>query len=62
MIEMLGVFAIIGILSVGGIAGYSKAIERHRINETVTKITLIAQNTRDLFKSQNNYEGLAVAS
>ena len=58
MIEMLGVLAIIGILSVGGIAGFSKAIERHRINETINQITLIAQNTRDLFKSQNNYSGL----
>lgn len=27
MIEMLGVLAIIGVLSVGGIAGYSKAME-----------------------------------
>lgn len=26
MIEMLGVLAIVGVLSVGGIAGYSKAI------------------------------------
>ena len=26
MIEMLGVLAIIGVLSVGGIAGYSKAM------------------------------------
>ena len=58
MIEMLGVLAIIAILSVGGLVGFSKAIERHRINETVTQITLIAQNTRDLFKSQNNYSGL----
>ena len=27
MVEMLGVLAIIGVLSVGGIAGYSKAME-----------------------------------
>ena len=35
MIEMLGVLAIIGVLSVGGIAGYSKAMEKYKINKTV---------------------------
>ena len=33
MIEMLGVLAIVGVLSVGGIAGYSKAMEMWRINK-----------------------------
>ena len=33
MIEMLGVLAIIGVLSVGGIAGYSKAMEKFKINK-----------------------------
>ena len=35
MIEMLGVLAIIGVLSVGGIAGYSKAMQKCKINKTV---------------------------
>lgn len=58
MIEMLGVLAIIGILSVGGLIGFSRAIERHRINETINQVALIAQNTRDLFKSQKDYGSL----
>lgn len=33
MIEMLGVLAIIGVLSVGGIAGYSKAMEKWKVNK-----------------------------
>ena len=33
MIEMLGVLAIIGVLSVGGIAGYSKAMETIKSNQ-----------------------------
>lgn len=33
MVEMLGVLAIIGILSIGGIAGYTKAIEKMKSNE-----------------------------
>lgn len=57
MIEMLGVLAIIGILSVGGIAGYSKAMERYRVNETINQISHIVQNTRDLFKTQPNLYG-----
>ena len=32
MIEMLGVLAIIGVLSVGGIAGYYKAMEKFKQN------------------------------
>ena len=35
MVEMLGVLAIIGVLSVGGIAGYTSAMNKHRANETV---------------------------
>ena len=35
MIEMLGVLAIIGVLSVGGIAGYSKAMMKYRINKAI---------------------------
>lgn len=57
MIEMLGVLAIIGVLSVGGIAGYSKAMDRYRVNETVNQISHIVQNIRDLFKNQPNFYG-----
>lgn len=35
MIEMLGVLAIIGVLSVGGIAGYSKAMLNYKLNKSV---------------------------
>ena len=41
MIEMLGVLAIIGVLSVGGIAGYSKAIEKWKINKAVEQYSYI---------------------
>ncbi len=58
MIEMLGVLAIIGVLSVGGIAGYSKAMTKYRINKTIEQITLIAGNIRSFFAPQGNYAGL----
>ena len=35
MVEMLGVLAIIGVLSIGGIAGYSMAMNRYRANEAL---------------------------
>jgi len=49
MIEMLGVLAIIGVLSVGGIAGYSKAMQKYRVNKAIEQITLIAGNVRAFF-------------
>ena len=55
MIEMLGVLAIIGVLSVGGLAGYSKAVERYKINETINHVTHIVTNTRTLFKTQRDF-------
>ncbi len=58
MIEMLGVLAIIGVLSVGGIAGYSKAMMKYRINKTIEQITLIAGNVRAFFALQKSYKGL----
>ncbi|MBR3501348.1 MAG: hypothetical protein IKO06_00385 [Alphaproteobacteria bacterium] len=59
MIEMLGVLAIIGVLSVGGIAGYSKAMTKYRINKTIEQITLISQNIRTFYSTQKNYIGLS---
>ena len=46
MVEMLGVLAIIGVLSIGGIAGYTMAMNRYRANEildTASKLAIIAQ-------------------
>lgn len=58
MIEMLGVLAIIGVLSVGGIAGYSKAIAKNKINDTIDQVTTIVTNIRTLYTQQNNYSDL----
>ena len=47
MVEMLGVLAIIGVLSVGGIAGYSLSMRRHRANgivDLVSKYALVLYN------------------
>ena len=41
MLEMLGVLAIIGVLSVGGIAGYSKAMEKWKMNKAISEYSFI---------------------
>ncbi len=38
MVEMLGVLAIIGVLSVGAIAGYSKAMFKYKLNKQAEQI------------------------
>ena len=62
MIEMLGVLAIIGVLSVGGIAGYSKAMQKYRVNKAIEQITLIAGNVRAFWGPQKNYIGVRCCS
>ena len=58
MIEMLGVLAIVGVLSVGGIAGYSKAMEKFKINKTIDQISHLVTNIRTLYAQQTTYDGL----
>ena len=41
MVEMLGVLAIIGVLSVGAIAGYSKAMMKYRLNKQAQQLSQI---------------------
>ena len=40
MVEMLGTLAIIGVLSIGGIMGYSYGMDKYRANETMQAVTL----------------------
>jgi len=59
MVEMLGVLAIIGVLSIGGIAGYTLAMNRYRANELLdaaSKVAIIATSARG---GQGNYADLS---
>ena len=56
MIEMLGVLAIIGVLSVGGIAGYSKAMMKFKTNKTIDQIAMTVTNIRTLYAQQAYYD------
>ena len=42
MVEMLGVLAIIGILSVGGLYGYGVAMKKHKANELLHQASMLA--------------------
>jgi hypothetical protein len=60
MVEMLGVLAIIGVLSVGAIAGYSKAMMKYKLNKQAEQLNTIinavacnAHNFANLKQSTN---------
>ena len=57
MIETLGVLAIVGVLSAGGIAGYSMAMEQHKTNALKEKVYLAATRVRAVYKN-GNYSGI----
>ena len=44
MVEMLGVLAIIGVLSVGAIAGYSKAMLKYKLNQHAQAVNILINN------------------
>ena len=58
MIEMLGVLAIIGVLSVGGIAGYSKAMNKFKTNQVADNVSMLVANIKTLYAQQKTYTGL----
>ena len=61
MVEMLGVLAIIGVLSVGGIAGYSKAMAKFKLSKAMDQVSNVVTNIRTLYSGQPNYSGLSTS-
>ncbi len=58
MIEMLGVLAIIGVLSVGGISGYSRAMAKYKLTKAQDQITMLLMNIRTAYATSPSYNGL----
>ena len=62
MVEMLGVLAIIGVLSVGAISGYSKAMMKYKLNKLTSEynyiIAALLEHEDDLrkLKDKNAYQ------
>ncbi|MBO5039277.1 MAG: type II secretion system protein [Alphaproteobacteria bacterium] len=68
MIEMLGVLAIVGILSVGAIAGFQKAMMKHKINKLTEQYVVFIQDILLKYKEEwrrmhlhNNDQGVYIA-
>ena len=55
---MLGVLAIIGVLSVGGIQGYSMAMSKFKVSKTTDQVQTMVTNVRTLFAGNRTYDGL----
>lgn len=58
MVEMLGVLAIIGVLSVGGISGYSKAMAKFKLTKAQDQLSMLLINIRTAFSGSSSYDGL----
>ncbi len=58
MVEMLGVLAIIGVLSVGGISGYSKAMAKFKLTKAQDQLTMMIMNIRTAYVTSPGYPGL----
>ncbi len=58
MIEMLSVLAIVGILSVGSISGYTNAMLKYRVNKLSYQTLEIIVNIRNLYLKEKDYKGI----
>ena len=55
MVEMLGVLAIIGVLSVGAMSGYSKAMMKYKLNRQTEQISALI-NTIYMYQYEFHFE------
>ena len=58
MVEMLGVLAIIGVLSIGGIAGYTMSMNRHKANQILdaaSKLSVMALSMQEHNEGWNDF-------
>lgn len=60
MVEMLGVLAIVAVLSVGGIAGYSKAMAKFKISKTLDQVSTLVTDIRSLYSGSPDYAGISI--
>ena len=54
MVEMLGVLAIIGVLSVGAIAGYSKAMFKYKLNKQTEQLNQLINAVTQYYPQLNS--------
>lgn len=62
MVEMLGVLAVVSVLTIGGIAGFNRASHNMRTNQLKDEISTMVANTRSAYFQRNDYQDLNVTS
>ncbi len=60
LVEIIGVIAIIGVLSVGSIVGFNFALNKYRANAVIGAITFLSQQVRSFYSLSGKYNGLGV--
>lgn len=58
MVEILSVLAIIGVLSIGGVAGYSKAMEKINTNKLIEDVAFTLKEINNAYANQTSYEDI----
>ncbi len=53
MVEMLGVLAVVGVLSIGGIMGYTYAMDKYRANDIVNEVNIRNRDTWNLYQTKD---------
>lgn len=61
-LEMIGVLTIMAILTIGGIAGYSKAMPKYKMSKMAEQTSLIITNIRAAYAEKDDYRGLDTAA
>ena len=54
MVEMLGVLAIIGVLSVGAMSGYAKAMLKYKLNKQAESMNMLFVNAFQILRELDN--------
>ena len=62
MVEMLGVLAIVGVLSAGALKGYSSAMFKYKMNQTIDITTRMFQRIEELSQKDLGSEAIIQAS
>ena len=60
MIEMLGVLAIIGVLSVGGLAVFAQAMQKYKVHRVTSQVIDTIQQVRKFYSGAHVYDNLEV--
>ena len=62
MVEMLGVLAIVGVLSTAGIYGYSYAMTKHKSNKMIEQFGMLTNDIRAVYANKSFYDGISTAA